>query len=254
MRFIACYKLVPEEQDIVITADRALATDKAGEKISPFDLNAIEAAVQLAGESHEVVALSVGGKALDNAKLRKDALSRGPNALYLVRDDLLASALPYETARVIAAASQKIAFDLLICGEGSGDMYAQQTGLLVGAILQIPAINAVSNIEIKEGFVTVERTLENEVEVLDVPLPAVLCVSSDINVPRIPSMKAILGAGKKSVTQWSASDIGWAPDSPRAERVGVYAPQQTERKHIIIEGDGQEEVSRLRDYLTNALS
>ena len=254
MRFIACYKLVPEEQDIVITADRALATDKAGEKISPFDLNAIEAAVQLAGESHEVVALSVGGKALDNAKLRKDTLSRGPNALYLVRDDLLASALPYETARVIAAASQKIAFDLLICGEGSGDMYAQQTGLLVGAILQIPAINAVSNIEIKEGFVTVERTLENEVEVLDVPLPAVLCVSSDINVPRIPSMKAILGAGKKSVTQWSASDIGWAPDSPRAELVGVYAPQQTERKHIIIEGDGQEEVSRLRDYLTNALS
>jgi electron transfer flavoprotein alpha/beta subunit len=254
MRFIACYKLVPEEQDIVITADRSLATDKAGEKISPFDLNAIEAAVQLAGESHDVVALSVGGKALDNAKLRKDALSRGPNALYLVRDERLDSALPYETARVIAAASQKIAFDLLICGEGSGDMYAQQTGLLVGAILQIPAINAVSHIEINEGFVTVERTLEDEVEVLDVPLPAVLCVSSDINVPRIPSMKAILGAGKKSVTQWSASDIDWVPDSARAERVGVYAPQQTERKHIIIEGDGQEEVSRLRDYLTNVLS
>ncbi len=254
MRFIACYKLVPEEQDIVITADRNLATDKAGEKISPFDLNAIEAAVQLASENHDVVALSVGGKALDNAKLRKDTLSRGPNALYLVRDDRLDSALPYETARAIAAASQKIAFDLLICGEGSGDMYAQQTGLLVGAILQIPAINAVSHIEINEGFVTVERTLEDEVEVLDVPLPAVLCVSSDINVPRIPSMKAILGAGKKSVTQWSASDIDWAPDSARAERVGVYAPQQTERKHIIIEGDGQEEVSRLRDYLTNALS
>lgn len=254
MRFIACYKLVPEEQDIVITADRSLTTDKAGEKISPFDLNAIEAAVQLAGESHEVVALSVGGKALDNAKLRKDALSRGPNALYLVRDDRLASSLPYETARVIAAASQKIAFDLLICGEGSGDMYAQQTGLLVGAILQIPAINAVSRIEIKEGFVTVERTLEDEVEVLDVPLPAVLCVSSDINVPRIPSMKAILGAGKKSVTQWSASDIDWAPDSARTERVDIYAPQQAERKHIIIEGDGQEQVSRLRDYLTHALS
>ena len=201
-----------------------------------------------------MVALSVGGKALDNAKLRKDALSRGPNALYLVRDDRLASSLPYDTARAIAAASQKIAFDLLICGEGSGDMYAQQTGLLVGAMLQLPAVNGVSKIELKEGFITVERTLENEIEVLDVPLPAVLCVSSDINLPRIPSMKAILGAGKKSVTQWSAGDIDWAPDSARTELAGVYAPQQTERKHIIIEGDGQEEVSRLRDYLTNALS
>lgn len=254
MRIIACYKLVPEEQDIVITADRTLTTDKAGEKISPFDLNAIEAAVQLAGENHEVVALSVGGHALDNAKLRKDALSRGPNALYLVRDDRLDSALPYETARVIAAASKKIAFDLLICGEGSGDMYAQQTGLLVGAMLQLPTVNGVSKIELKEGFVTVERTLEDEVEVLDIPLPAVLCVSSDINLPRIPSMKAILGAGKKSVTLWGASDIDWTPGSARTELAGVYAPQQTERKHIIIEGDGQEEVSRLRDYLTNALS
>ena len=254
MRIIACYKLVPEEQDIVITADRTLTTDKAGEKISPFDLNAIEAAVQLAGENHEVVALSVGGQALDNAKLRKDALSRGPNALYLVRDDRLDSALPYETARVIAATSKKIAFDLLICGEGSGDMYAQQTGLLVGAMLQLPTVNGVSKIELKEGFVTVERTLEDEVEVLDIPLPAVLCVSSDINLPRIPSMKAILGAGKKSVTLWGASDISWTPGSARTELAGVYAPQQTERKHIIIEGDGQEEVSRLRDYLTNALS
>lgn len=254
MRLIACYKLVPEEQDIVITAERTLATSQTGEKISPFDLNAIEAAVQLASDGDEVLALCVGGKALDNAKLRKDVLSRGPNALYLVGDERLSSSLPFETARAIALAGQKIEFDLLICGEGSGDLYAQQTGLLVGALLDIPAINGVSQIEVKDGYVTIERTLEDEVEVLDVPLPAVICVSSDINVPRIPSMKAILGAGKKSVTQWSASDIGWAPDSSRTDLLSVYAPQQTERKHIIIEGDGQEEVARLRDYLANALS
>lgn len=254
MRFITCYKLVPEEQDIIIGADRTLNTHQAGEKISPFDLNAIEAAVQLAGENDEVVALSVGAKALDNAKLRKDVLSRGPNALYLVRDDLLTESLPHDTAAAIAAASQKISFDLLLCGEGSGDLYAQQTGLLVGAMLHIPTINAVSKIEIKDGYVTVERLLEDEVEILDVPMPAVLCVTSDINVPRIPSMKAILGAGKKSVTQWSASDIGWSPDPSCNQLANVYAPQQTERKHIIIEGDGEEEVARLRDYLTNALS
>lgn len=254
MRLITCYKLVPEEQDIAISADRTLITAHAGEKISPFDLNAIEAAVQLAGDNDEVVALSVGAKALDNAKLRKDVLSRGPDSLYLVRDDSLEKALPHYTAGAIAAASQKIKFDLLLCGEGSGDLYAQQTGLLVGAMLHIPAINAVSHIEINDGFVTVERLLEDEIEVLDVPFPAVLCVTSDINVPRIPSMKAILSAGKKSVTQWSASDIGWSSVPPGISLASVYAPQQTERKHIIIEGDGEEEVARLRDYLTNALS
>lgn len=57
-------------------------------------------------------------------------------------------------------------------------------------------INAVSNIQRNGDRIVVERVLEDEVEVIDLPLPAVLCVTSDINTPRIPSMKAILGAGK----------------------------------------------------------
>jgi electron transfer flavoprotein alpha/beta subunit len=254
MRLLTCYKLVPEEQDITITAEKTLSTSQAADKISPFDLNAIETAMQLAVDGDEVLALSVGGKALDNAKLRKDVLSRGPDALYLVSDEHLCTPLPFETAQVIAAASQKIGFDLLICGEGSADLYAQQTGLLIGALLNIPAINAVSHVEVREGFITVERTLENDVEILDVPLPAVICVSSDINVPRIPSMKAILGAGKKSVTHWRTDDIGWKPPAARTDLLSVYAPQQTARKRIIIEGDGQEDIARLKDYLTHALS
>ncbi len=41
---------------------------------------------------------------------------------------------------------KRSASDLLIFGEGSGDLYAQQVGLLVGEILQLPVINAVSAI------------------------------------------------------------------------------------------------------------
>ncbi|HFZ8993971.1 TPA: electron transfer flavoprotein [Citrobacter freundii] len=253
MKLLACYKLVPEEQDIIIKADNTLDMTRTGEKLSPFDLNAIEEAVQLAGENDEVMALCVGGKALDNAKLRKDLLSRGPHSLYMVRDDRLENSLPHDTARAIAAAAQKIGFDLLLCGEGSGDLYAQQTGLRVGEILQLPAINSVSHIEVNDGYVTVERTLENEVEIIDVPLPAVLCVTSDINEPRIPSMKAILSAGKKPVTQWNADDVDWAPAQAEVELVKVYAPQQTERKHIIIEGDGSEEVALLAEHLSKVL-
>ncbi|MDI5454463.1 hypothetical protein MJM04_32555, partial [Salmonella enterica subsp. enterica serovar Cerro] len=41
-------------------------------------------------------------------------------------------ALPQQTASALAAAAQKSGFDLLICGDGSSDLYAQQVGLLVG--------------------------------------------------------------------------------------------------------------------------
>ncbi|PWC13889.1 electron transfer flavoprotein [Brenneria corticis] len=254
MKIITCCKLVPEEQDIVITAERTLNFDRAGTKISQFDLNALEAAVQIAGDGDRIIALSAGGKLLENSKVRKDLLSRGPDELYLVQDERLERALPYDTAQALSAAAGKIGFDLLLFGEGSGDLYAQQIGLLVGELLQLPTVNAVSNIQLVDNRVLVERTLEDEVEVLDIPLPAVLCVTSDINVPKIPSMKAILGAGKKPVTPWRPDDIGWTPSSPHSELVSVFAPAQTERKHIIIEDDSPESVSQLADYLSNALN
>ncbi|VFS46539.1 Electron transfer flavoprotein, beta subunit [Budvicia aquatica] len=64
MRVIACCKLVAEEQDISIKPDRSLDTTRATYKISPFDLNAIEAAVEAAAQVGDstVEVLSVGGE------------------------------------------------------------------------------------------------------------------------------------------------------------------------------------------------
>jgi len=254
MKLITCFKLVPEEQDIVVTPQRSLNFDRADAKISQFDLNAIEAATQLSAEGDEIVALTVGGSLLQNSKVRKDVLSRGPDSLFMVQDPQLEHSLPRDTAQALACAAKNIEFDLMLFGEGSGDIYAQQVGLLVGELLQLPVINAVSNIQRNGDRIVVERTLEDEVEVIELQLPAVLCVTSDINTPRIPSMKAILGAGKKPVTPWQASDIGWTPASPLAELVSLTVPPQTERKRIILENDSAEAIAELAEHLKKALN
>ncbi len=54
MKIITCFKLVPEEQDIMVMPDHTLSFDNAEAKISQFDLNAIEAATQLASEGDDV--------------------------------------------------------------------------------------------------------------------------------------------------------------------------------------------------------
>lgn len=172
MKIITCFKLVPEEQDIVVTPEYTLNFDNADAKISQFDLNAIEAASQLATDDDEIAALTVGGSLLQNSKVRKDVLSRGPHSLYLVQDAQLEHALPLDTAKALAAAIEKIGFDLLIFGEGSGDLYAQQVGLLVGEILQLPVINAVSAIQRQGNTLVIERTLEDDVEVIELSVPA----------------------------------------------------------------------------------
>ncbi|AID23943.1 electron transfer flavoprotein FixA [Salmonella bongori] len=252
MKIMTCYKCVPDEQDIAINnADGTLDFSKADSKISQYDLNAIEAACQLKQQLGEaqVVAMSVGGKALTNAKGRKDVLSRGPDELIVVIDDQFEQALPHHTATALAAAAQKSGFDLLICGDGSSDLYAQQVGLLVGEALNIPAINGVSKIlSLTDSTLTVERELEDEVETLSIPLPAVIAVSTDINTPQIPSMKAILGAAKKPVQVWSPADIG-LNSVPAYSVQQVAAPKQRERQRVVIEGDGEEQIAAFVENL-----
>ena len=256
MNIIACCKVVPEEQDISINSDRSVNTGKAAPKISQYDLNAIEAAAQLASAagSGKVVALSMGGrKNLENSKARKDILSRGPDSLALVIDDSLENALPDQTATVLAGAAKKVGFDLVLCGEGSGDLYAQQVGVLLGEKLNVPCINAVSKIELDGDSVKIERSLEDEVEVLRVPLPAVLAVTTDINVPKIPTMKSILAAGKKPVDVMAPADVGGVGDVV-ASMKSVLAPEQVDRLNMIIEGDSDDKIAAFVENLRKVLN
>ena len=257
MKLIACCKVVHDEQDIATRPDRTLATENAGLKISLYDLNAIEAAVELAAAAGggSVTALSAGAKAMqENSKVRKDILSRGPDALASIADDACASLYPAEAAKVLAAAAQKMGFDLLICGEGSGDLYAQQTGLLVGEMLGLPCVNAVSKITLSDGKVLVERDLEDVVEELELTLPAVVSVSSDINTPKLPSMKAILAANKKTVTQWSLADLGVDISATTVSLVSARAPEQADRLRVILEGDSDDNIAAFADHLRLALN
>lgn len=254
MNIISCFKLVPEEQDIVVRSDNTLSFERAEWKISLYDLNAIEAGVKLSEETGNVsVVLTIGGKAVENSKLKKAALARGPAELYAVMDEGLETADSYATAEVLATAIKKIGnVSIVLCGEGSGDLYAQQVGPVLGHMLGFVSLNAVSKITILGEKMIVERALEDEVEVLEVDLPAVISVTTDINTPRITGLKEILAAGKKPVTTWSLSDLGVELNC-KTQIVSTLAPPAMGRKNIIIEGDSEDKVDELYEHLRKVL-
>ncbi len=256
MKIFSAFKFVEEEQDIVVNADRTLDLSKATVKISPFDLNAIEAAVQAKSlvEGAEITAISVGGKRLANPKARKDVLSRGPDNLLLVQDDLFEDLRPNETAKVLSGVLSIRGFDLLICGNGSADIYAQQTGLLLGEALSIPTVNAVSRIvSLEEKKIVVERSLEDEVETLEIQLPAVICVTADINEPQIPAMRAILAAAKKPVEVMSASDFACTLENRPVAVESILAQPQKDRAQVVIEGEDDASIEAFAAHLRKAL-
>jgi electron transfer flavoprotein beta subunit len=235
MNIVISLKVVPDDQDLQAGAGGTLDTSKAKPVVSSFDLNALEMAAQLAASrpSDRLVALTAGTSYIDDSKLKKNVLARGPEELCCVVDDALADADTFTTAGALAAALKKMeAFDLVICGDGSADSYAQQVGIQLGEVLGVPVINAVSHITLESDSVLVERTLETVKESVRIPLPAVLSVASDVAVPRICGMKEILAAGKKPVATWSLEDIGFAV-APTIEVAETYVPKPADRKHEI---------------------
>lgn len=253
MKTIACYKVSPDNRDAVVAPDGSISFDRAAMVLGDYDLMAIEEAVRIAEVTEGTCTLmSVGGLKLDDSKLFKSALSRGAADLVCLIDDEFAEADAFQTASALAEMLGRVDYDLVVFGEGSADQYAQQVGSLVGSLVGVPTFNAVSAVEPKGKKVRVWRTLENEVEVLDVDLPAVISVTTDINLPRIPKMKDILAAGKKPITKLCAGDFEDVSSSG-VELVSVKALQDVERKNVVYEGVTEENVQKLAADIRSAL-
>lgn len=252
MKILVGCKVVPEEQDIAVNGE-TLELSKANPKISQFDLNALQAAVDIKEQNADanIKVLSIGGKSLENTKVRKDILSRGADELVVISSDKFENLLPCDTAEMFKQAASNLGFDLIICGDGSGDLFAGQTGLRVGTLLDIPAINCVNKIvSVDATKIVVQRELENEIEELEIALPALICVSTDINTPAIPGMKAILAAAKKPVNVMDSNfDL-----SSVVELKEVKAPKKKDRLKVIVEGDGDDKIAEFAANFKKALN
>ncbi len=237
MKIVVAVKVVPDDQDIFVSADRTLDYSKAKPKVSEYDKNAIEAAAQLAAanDGSSVVAVSAVSSKCNDNKAKQELLARGVDELFLVADDAMETADSYATAQVLKGLVDANAadYDLIICGDGSADFYAGQVNVQLAAALGVPTINAVTSITAEGDKVVVERTLDNEVEEIEVPLPAVISVSPEAAEPRIPGMRDILAAKKKpqAVTEGASVDVKVAVED-------IKAPELAPRKmQIFEEGD-----------------
>lgn len=243
MNILVGCKVVAEEQDIQVLADGSLDVSRATSKISPFDLNALQAAVDLKelDQNIKVSVVSIGDKALENSKIQKDILSRGADELFIATNESFKDLLAHDTAEIFKNVAEKIGFNLIICGDGSADFFAGEVGVRAATRLNIPVVNGVKKIvSLNDKSIIVHSELENEILELEVTLPALICVSTDINTPAIPGMKAILGAAKKPVNKievdFTSSNI--------VSLESIKAPKNKERLGNIIENDSDENIAK----------
>ena len=240
MNIVVPFKAVADDQDIVVASDGTLDRTRARRIVSIYDLNAFEAAARLA-EQHEgsrVVAVTVADAASNDSKLKKNVLSRGIDELAMVADDSCADLDARATAGQLASLIESLdGYDLVVCGDGSADVYAQQVGVQLAHALDVPCVTGVSSIKAVDGGIVVDRMLETTVETVEVSLPAVITVTPDVAVPRIPGMKDILAAGKKPSRVDEPQELLPASIEVLAERAPEQAKRKGELYDAAVDGD-----------------
>ena len=249
MNIVVPIKVLADDQDIVVAADRSLDDSKAHRIVSTYDLNAIEAAAQLA-DGGRVVAVTAGPADIDDSKLKKNILARGVDELYMTADDACADLDAHATAAMLARLVDGLdAADLIVCGDGSADNYAQQVDVQLADALGLPVVTAVSAVSVEGAVATCDRMLETQLQTVQVDLPAVISVVPDIALPRIPGMKDILAAGKKPM---GVAGADGAYESA-LEVLSCKAPEQAERKLEVMDASEDGAIEKFAAALKAAL-
>ena len=205
---IACFKWVVDEAYIRRGPSGDLDFSSVDYKIGDYDRNAIEEAVRLKETlGGKAIAITVGMP--EATKGVKDALSRGTDEACFVADSSFGNLDSSQTALILAEVvrSRIQEYDLILCGEGSSDLYAQQVGPRLAERLGIPCISFVQKLSVGKDQLVAERRVEEGIEVISAPLPALVTVLPDINVPRIPGVKDTLMAGKKPTVKITRDDL-----------------------------------------------
>ena len=231
MRIAVCIKQIPDPEvaptqfRVDEEARKAVPWPGTAQVISPFDEQAIEAALRLrdAGADAHIVLFTLGGEEARGAL--KAGLALGADEGVLLSDAAFEGADSFVVATALAAALGKMgAFDLILCGRQAADDDAGVVGPGLAELLGLPCLTFAQDVSLDDGNLRVERVLEDCVEVAECSLPAVVTVAHELGPPRKASLRETMRAARKPIASWTASDLGLAAGARRrVER--MFAPE-----------------------------
>jgi electron transfer flavoprotein beta subunit len=214
--------------------------------INPWDEYAVEAALQLA-EKHggEVAAFSLGGESSKEAL--KHALAMGAASATLVSDAALAAADASASARVFAAAINKLGgVDLAVFGKQAIDSDTGLAPAMTARVLGWPSLTlvaAVSALDAGAKTIKVERGIEEGRQIVEGKLPAVVSIIKDFGEPRYPSFMGIRKASKAEIATWTLSDLGVPAPQSKVSWPEIIAPPKREVTNEMITGASADEIA-----------
>lgn len=232
LNIIVLIKQVPDINRVRFDVETGrIDRSSAPAEINPFDLNALEAAVQIKESiGGFITALSMGP--VQAVSSLRDAMARGADDAILLEDKRFAGADTLATSYTLAAAIRKIGlYDVIFCGEKTVDGDTGQVGAEVAELLGIPHIYYVSKIiRVSKDSITVISETEDASYMLESGFPVLISVTRDVNKPRLPTLTNKLRAMRSEVKIWHASDLSGFLD---LDKVGYLGSPTSVQKVVV---------------------
>ena len=210
--------------------------------VNPFCEIALEEAVRLkeSGKATEVIAVSVGKS--DSQEQLRTALALGADRAVLVETDSLLE--PLGISKVLQKVIEDEKPEIIILGKQAIDGDNNQTGQMLGALLDYPQATNASEIILEDSSVKVTREIDGGLQTLELTIPAIITTDLRLNEPRYASLPNIMKAKKKELNVISVSDLG-IDINPRTELLSVELPPSREAGILV------ENIDELVDKLKN---
>ena len=241
MRIITCVKQVPGTTQVAIDpVTGTLKRDGVASKLNPYDLFALEAALELAEQTGGwVKTLSMGPP---QAKVAlEETLWMGASEGVLLSDRLFGGADVAATSYCLSLGVEKIGeYDLILCGKQTTDGDTAQVGPELALRLGLEhAANVLSLEQSGPGEILVTMDLDGRIQKQKMTLPCLITMEKDANTPRLPSYLRRKQTRPEQIRVLSGSDfpdadvrkLGLKGSPTRVER--IFPPEKNADKHLL---------------------
>jgi electron transfer flavoprotein beta subunit len=250
MDIIVLLKQTFDTEEKIVIQNGIISEDGVKFIVNPYDEYAVEQAIQIRDDlGGKVTVLSVGPDR--TAEALRTALAMGADEAVLISDDRI-PADEAAVSRVLAAYIGKQSYDLVLGGNFSVDNGAGQVAVRVARLLGIPHSSSITKLELSGGTATVHRDAEGDLEVVEMPLPALFTAQQGLNEPRYPSLQGIMKAKKKPFSHLTLDDIGLSLDELDAKtaRISLSLPP-ARNSGKVLKGEIAAQVTELVQLLRN---
>ncbi len=207
MKIYVCIKQVPDVNAPLQIKDGELIQDADRNILNAYDASAVEESLVLK-EAHggEIEVVLIGPEKAKET-IRKALAMGADKATHILIDNDTAPD-SYSFASTLSAFFKDKEYEYIFCGKQAQDTDAGLTGSMLAEFLNLPYTTNAVGLNLEGNVLTVKRQGDGGQEIIELPSPALVTCSNDMNEPRIPNLKGIMQSKRKPVETLSLADLG----------------------------------------------